>query len=162
MMEELGLSEKRELAARLSYEERSLLHERVKTYPHIYGVINTLHRRGYRTGLLSNISHPWEEVAESLGAKTYFDALVFSYKVGIVKPDPRIYLKTCELLGAEPRQVALVGDGEDEEMEGAQKVGMMTFLVGHEGAYSLSHPLDYSGPKIKSLVELLEIFPGRL
>jgi putative hydrolase of the HAD superfamily len=162
MLEELGLKGKHEIAARLAYEERGLLHERVKTYPHIYGIINTLHRRGYKTGLLSNISHPWEEVAEGLGAKTYFDALVFSYRVGMVKPDPMIYLKICDLLGVEPKQVAFVGDGEDDEMEGAEKVGMTTILVQHDGAYSLSHPLNYSGLRIEGLMELLKIFPSRV
>jgi putative hydrolase of the HAD superfamily len=80
----------------------------------------------------------------------------------MVKPDPMIYLKICDLLGVEPKQVAFVGDGEDDEMEGAKAAGMTTILVRHEGAYSLSHPLDYSGLRIESLMELLQIFPSRL
>ena len=158
ILAELGFGDNIDIADQLGRAELDILSERIKTYPHIYGVINTLHRRGYKTGLLSNCTHPWEEIAASLGVWTYFDAQAFSYKVGMVKPDPRIFLEVCKTLGVEPKQVAFVGDGGDDEMEGAKKVGMKTLLVEHEGAYCRSHQLDYWGLRIETLMELLEIF----
>ena len=158
ILNELGVDDGDDLSKRLARAERDLLDERVKTYPHIYGVINTLHRRGYRIGLLSNCTHPWEEIAGGLGAETYFDARVFSYRVGLVKPDPKIYLEICKLLRVEPRQAAFVGDGGDREMEGAKAVGMTTLMVEHEGAYCRNHQVEYSGLRIEGLMDLLEIF----
>ena len=39
-----------------------------------------------------------------------FDALIESSKAGVRKPDPRIYLMMCELLGVEPTQCVYLDD----------------------------------------------------
>jgi epoxide hydrolase-like predicted phosphatase len=39
-----------------------------------------------------------------------FDVVLDSSEVGVRKPDPRIYLATCERLGKEPSEVAFVDD----------------------------------------------------
>lgn len=72
--------------------------------------IRTL-RPGYRTGLLSNA---WMGTRETLGDKygclDAFDVAVFSYEVGMAKPDPRIYAFILEKLGIQPDQAIFVDD----------------------------------------------------
>ena len=53
-----------------------------------------------------------------------FDAEVFSAAVGLRKPDPRIYRLALELLHVEPAEAVFVGDGANDELAGAERVGM--------------------------------------
>jgi putative hydrolase of the HAD superfamily len=83
-----------------------------------------------------------------------FDAEVFSCSVGLRKPDPRIYLLACEQLGVEPREAVFVGDGANDELAGAERVGMGAILFersDYEG--------DWPGRRIRALPELLELLP---
>jgi putative hydrolase of the HAD superfamily len=66
---------------------------------------------GYRTALLTNISRSGEAVWRSLFAvDELFDVVVDSSQVGLRKPDPAIYLLTCERLGLHPEQCLFVDD----------------------------------------------------
>jgi putative hydrolase of the HAD superfamily len=66
---------------------------------------------GYRTALLTNISRTGEEVWRSLlPVDELFDVVVDSSQVGMRKPDPAIFLLTCERLGLRPDQCLFVDD----------------------------------------------------
>ena len=54
---------------------------------------------------------------------------MFSYEVGVRKPDARIYRHALESIGAEPHEAFFVGDGGSDEHRGARAVGMRTVLV---------------------------------
>jgi len=49
--------------------------------------------------------------------------------VGLSKPDPRIYQLACERLEVEPNDCMFVGDGANDELAGAQQVGMRAVCV---------------------------------
>ncbi len=70
-----------------------------------------LKARGLRTAILSNMG---DSVLESvLGAFAWigdFDVLVWSFQLGMAKPDPAIYLYTLERLGALPEETLFVDD----------------------------------------------------
>ena len=72
--------------------------------------IRTL-RPGLKTGLLSNA---WMGTRQTLGDKygclDAFDVSVFSYEVGLAKPDSRIYALILEKLGVQPSQAVFVDD----------------------------------------------------
>jgi putative hydrolase of the HAD superfamily len=57
------------------------------------------------------------------------DAVVFSYELGVRKPDPRIYRHALDALGARPEDTLFVGDGGSDEHRGARAVGMRSVLV---------------------------------
>ena len=82
-----------------------------------------------------------------------FDAEVFSCSVGLRKPDPRIYLLCCEQLGVEPSDAIFVGDGANDELAGAERVGMTAVLL--EG--SPEEPDSWVGHRIRALPELLAL-----
>src|SRR5665213_2919794 len=53
--------------------------------------IKTL-KQNYKIGLLSNIGTSWiEDELLSTKEQLLFDDMIFSYRVGMAKPDPRIY-----------------------------------------------------------------------
>jgi putative hydrolase of the HAD superfamily len=49
------------------------------------------------------------------------------------KPDPRIYRLACEELGVEPEEAMFVGDGANDELAGAERVGMRSVLIHRDG-----------------------------
>jgi putative hydrolase of the HAD superfamily len=58
-----------------------------------------------------------------------FDAVVFSYQLGVRKPDARIYRRALEEIGVAPGEAIFVGDGGSDEHRGAQALGIATVLV---------------------------------
>ena len=115
--------------------------------------ISELRRRGFRTGLITvcaeDVPALWSETA----FHGLFDAEVFSCSVGLWKPDPRIYQLCCEQLGVEPSGAVFVGDGANDELAGAERVGMTAILL--EG--SPEEPESWPGHRIRVLPELLEL-----
>src|SRR5206468_8569944 len=59
----------------------------------------------------------------------HVDDVVLSCAVGMSKPDPRIYRLACEHLDVTPEQCLFVGDGANDELAGAERVGMRAVCV---------------------------------
>lgn len=78
----------------------------------------------YRIGLLSNISSDWiTEELLSEEERALFDDMVFSHKVGLTKPDPRIYQLACDRLGVLPQEAIMIDD-RAAYVEAAKDLGM--------------------------------------
>ncbi len=85
-------------------------------------------RPRYRTGILSNGAAGGRREEEArYGFSAIADVLVYSYEVGLQKPDPRIYLLTCERLGVRPEEGVFLDDHE-ENVVGAREMGMRAVL----------------------------------
>lgn len=68
-------------------------------------------RPRYRTAMLSNSMVGARRVEEArYGFAAMTDLLVYSHEEGIAKPDPAIYLRTCERLGVGPDETVFVDD----------------------------------------------------
>ena len=62
--------------------------------------VRELRAAGYRTALLTNNAREWGAYWRTvMPLDELFDAVVDSSEVGMRKPQPQIYLHTCELLG---------------------------------------------------------------
>jgi putative hydrolase of the HAD superfamily len=125
------------------------------------GVIETLRElraRGLRTGLITVCSEDAVDVWPETPFAGLFDAEVFSCSCGLRKPDPRIYELACEGLGVEAGESIFVGDGANDELAGAERVGMRAILIhrpGEEPAWP--EVRDWSGPRISSIPEVLAL-----
>ena len=116
---------------------------------------------GYKTGLLSNCSIEipilWPETAFA----DLFDAAVFSSRVGLKKPDPRIYHLACERLGVKPVDCLYIADGENHELAAAAKVGLHSVLVRNtsrdNGSELLREAREWQGDSIDSLTHVLQL-----
>jgi putative hydrolase of the HAD superfamily len=87
-----------------------------------------------------------------------FDAEVFSNSAGLSKPDPEIYLHCCRLLDVEPSQAVFVGDGANDELAGARRVGMQAILIHKAGEDPVWPDVrDWDGPRVTSIPEVLEV-----
>jgi epoxide hydrolase-like predicted phosphatase len=88
-------------------------------------------RTRYRTAILSNAAaggHRREQARH--GFDELADVAVYSYQVGIEKPDPRIYLLTCRRLGVRPAEAVFLDDLE-ANVAGARQVGMRAVRFRH-------------------------------
>jgi putative hydrolase of the HAD superfamily len=140
-------------AIRLDYNRRALVPREgaVET-------LRTLRERGHKVGLITVCSEEVEQLFPETELAGLFDAEVFSNAVGMSKPDPRIYLHCCELLGVEPAEAVFVGDGANDELAGALRVGMHAILIHKPGEDPFWPEVrTWDGPRVTSIPEVLEV-----
>jgi putative hydrolase of the HAD superfamily len=125
------------------------------------GAVETLRRLradGFKVGLITVCSEEVEQVWPESSFAGLFDAEVFSNAVGLSKPDPRIYLHCCELLGVEPQEAVFVGDGANDELAGARRVGMEAILIHRAGDDPLwPEVANWDGPRVTSIPAVLDL-----
>ncbi|NPV04033.1 MAG: HAD family phosphatase [Syntrophaceae bacterium] len=77
----------------------------------VFAVALDLHRRGFRTGILSNTEKPARPFMDR-EAYRIFDPIVLSWEVGSSKPQRRIFEVLLETLAVPPEEVLLIDDVE--------------------------------------------------
>jgi len=125
------------------------------------GAVETLYElrdRGLRVGLITVCSEDVPEIWDETPFPGLFDSTVFSCAVGLRKPDPRIYRLACEQLGVEPAEAVFVGDGANDELAGAERVGMRAVLIHREGEEPMWDEVrDWRGPRITAIPQVLSV-----
>jgi putative hydrolase of the HAD superfamily len=90
-------------------------------------MLDHLRARGLRLAVISNcfaedvVAWPPSALASRV------DAAVFSFEIGLAKPDPAIYREATARLNVEPSEAWYIGDGGDDELSGADRAGMRAF-----------------------------------
>jgi putative hydrolase of the HAD superfamily len=80
--------------------------------------------RGLLTAIVSNMGDSvHEHMVRELRWLSRFDVLVWSYQLGIVKPDPAIYRYALEKLGTQPAETLFIDD-KAENVDAAVALGM--------------------------------------
>jgi len=129
----------REVAARVGHEleERGLADleadlqaecASVRLRPGIAEIWQTLRQRGLRIGICSNLALPYGAPLVSALPDTP-DAMILSYEVGLVKPDPAIFRLVYDRLGLQPAEILFVGDTPSADIDGPQAIGMPAMLI---------------------------------
>lgn len=86
-------------------------------------LLRQLKSAGYGVYYLSNYSRKaYDECAESLGFMPFMDGGIVSFKVGMTKPDPRMFRCFLEQYGLRAEKCAFVDDTE-ENVEAAKALG---------------------------------------
>jgi HAD superfamily hydrolase (TIGR01549 family) len=108
--------------------ERILVPDGWLAYADALPVLGDLRERGLRIGAVSNVGFDLRPVLEGLGLLALLGAVVLSYEVGAVKPDPGIFRAACAALDVAPEETLMVGDHEEAD-GGAGAVGMRTLIL---------------------------------
>ena len=117
-----------------------------------------LRAQGRRVGLITVCSEDVPDVWSDTPFVDLFDAAVFSCSVGMRKPDPRIYRLACEELDVEPVEAMFVGDGANDELAGAERVGMRSVLIHRDGEEPpWDEVRDWQGPRITAIPQVLSL-----
>jgi putative hydrolase of the HAD superfamily len=128
----VGMGGPRELASMCATEiERGWeVSENFELYEDVLSVLDELRANGLKLGLVSNgIRDLSEFVAHH---RLNVDAIVDSRSHGRVKPHPSIFRAALERLGTRAEETAMVGDSLEEDVEGAQALGMRAILIDRE------------------------------
>jgi putative hydrolase of the HAD superfamily len=103
--------------------------------PEMASAIRTIREHGLRTGALTNnwadadgASHVSGNTPLAAELAELFDTIVESARVGLRKPDPRIYELVCEQLGVTPKESVFLDD-LGANLKPARAMGMTTIKV---------------------------------
>ena len=116
----------------------------------------------YQLALICNTGYTGGRVLRQVLAKHgvigYFQTLTFSNEYGWLKPDPRIFHHTLDILGVEPAHALHVGDMEDLDVEGARNAGMYSarYLPEGENDGAITSDADLLFFDWSEFVELIE------
>jgi HAD superfamily hydrolase (TIGR01549 family) len=100
------------------------------TIPEMVALARELGERGVSVAVLSNSEGRLRELLEEIGIVDAFDAVIDSGRVGIEKPDRRIFDHALEMLGA-TRPGVHIGDSWPADVVGALGAGWRAIWFGH-------------------------------
>ncbi len=118
-----------------------------------------LRERGCKIGIVSNgFSATHHDKIERLALRAHIDGLFLADEMGMVKPDPRVFVHACAVLGAEPARTAMVGDRFDRDITGAHEAGLFTVLL---DVHAIPIPLDAVPPDatVATIGDVLDVLP---
>jgi putative hydrolase of the HAD superfamily len=94
------------------------------------GAMRAVREGGLATAMVSNT---WGDGSEQEALAGLFDAIVLSGRVGMRKPEPRIFRAAADALGMEPARCAFVDDNR-ANVDAAVRLGMVGLLHAHAQA----------------------------
>jgi len=110
-------------------EQLACYYSGVSLDPQALITLDTLRSAGLRLAVVSNAASASGPLIDIFGLRTRLDAVVMSFSLGVLKPDPRIYRAALDALGANAEDTVFVGDGRDRELRGARQLGLRTILI---------------------------------
>ncbi len=117
----------------------------------IGAALDDLRARGVRVVVVSNSEGMLERLFTDLGIVGHFDAIVDSGKVGIEKPDPRIFEIALARFGVPAARALMLGDTFATDIAGAHAAGMRAALVDPHEHMGLRHR---DVPRVSGVVEV--------
>lgn len=124
----------------LDYESRQVVF-----FDGVKETLLKLKQKGFKMALIANTVHSSkhkEEIFLAHGLQTVFDVIISSCDARVMKPHPEIYILAMSRLNLDSSQVLFVGHKQNE-LEGAQNVGIVTVAYNHSNSvksdFSLKH-----------------------
>lgn len=100
----------------------------IRLFYGVNGTLATLRDRGLKLALCSNLAEPY--AAPILAQlELPLDCYAWSFEVGAIKPDPRIYAYVLQQLGCAAEEVLFVGDSVEADLAGPTQFGMQALLI---------------------------------
>jgi len=97
----------------------------LELWPGVARLLAGLRHAGMKLALITNgLVETHREKIEILGLASSFDTMLIADDVGLLKPDPEIFLLAARRLEVEPARCVMVGDRFERDVEGAHAAGM--------------------------------------
>ena len=136
---------------------RTVLADMFVPRPDAAATLRQLRARGYRVGLLTNCTSEIPQLWSKCPLAPLTDATVFSCVEGARKPDRAVYERAAARLGTGPGDCAFVGDGADDELDGARAAGLRAICLRPGDTHPPEH---WDGPVIGRLSDVMTLLPG--
>jgi putative hydrolase of the HAD superfamily len=102
----------------------------------VRGTLAELAARGVALAVVSNWDSSLPSLLGALGLAARFREISVSATEGTGKPEPDIFLRTCERLDLTPAEVLHVGDSLVDDYGGARAAGLSAVLLDREGRHA--------------------------
>lgn len=121
---------------------------REKISDNVPKILIDLKSKNYKLGVISNLPNPLYDILKKYNLKKYFDVVLYSYELGILKPSLKMFQLMLSKLGLNSDEVIMIGNTLKDDIEAAEKVGIKGILLDRKN----NHP-NYK-KRITSLKEL--------
>ncbi|MFH1133089.1 MAG: HAD family hydrolase [Nanoarchaeota archaeon] len=100
-----------------------------KPFPETEDVLNDL-KSEFKLALVSN-TDPFSinQVLDKFNLRPMFDTVAFSYEVGALKNDPKLFAAALKQLKMKPEDVLMIGDSLESDIKGAENAGIPAILL---------------------------------
>lgn len=145
--------------AHRSYEEAyaPAFRSAQRLFPDVPDLLDAAEGERLPVALLTNSAlAPTRVKLEALELVDRFEVVVTTDTLGFGKPDPRVYLEACWLLGTEPGRVVCVGDNLEWDVLGAEAAGLRAVWLDRDGR-GTSEPVA----SVRGLDELTAVLDRR-
>ena len=108
-------------------------------YPEVKSTLERLRGDGVRLAVVSNWDSRLPALLERLDLASYFETMLVSHVEGVEKPDPVLFERALERLGARPAEALHVGNAPEFDLAGARAAGIAGLLVDRRGVLAPEH-----------------------
>lgn len=92
--------------------------------PGVPDLLDSLKGRGFKLGVISNNDGRTEEKCDEVGIRDYFDLILDSTNLGMVKPDSRIFHYALGSFALSPGEALYIGDMYGSDVLGGLDAGL--------------------------------------
>jgi putative hydrolase of the HAD superfamily len=104
-----------------------------QVFPDVDDTLHEAHARGLHVGVISNWDERLRPLLTEMGLARHFDSITVSCEVGAEKPDARIFCAALQAAGVTAAEAVHIGDNDNEDVRGAEAVGMRAILLDRGG-----------------------------
>jgi len=150
--------EKTEILEQELYEIYFNRFDKIYYYPEVEKTLKKLKKEGYNLALLSNTeSLRQKDLEEKLKLKEYFDFLGYSFEIGAIKPDKKMFNAVLSHFNVNPTDAIMVGDSLRSDVGGSQALRMHNCQIERDDMEKKFHPTIKPEFKITKLDEIFKI-----
>ena len=143
----MGLTDEEAWAVAL---DRTYNMENYGVYPDARKVLQTLGKT-HRLGVISDTHPSIEHQLQSLGVRSFFSFVTYSFTLGVRKPHPAMYEDALRKAGCKPKDAVFIDDIPGN-LAGAEALGITPILIAANPVSDVETPYL----KIHALSELIE------
>lgn len=135
---------------------RLLSLRKLKLFPGVPAMLETLHRQGKKVYLLSNAQALFTRPELTLlGLDTRLDGSILSSEVGRKKPDPAFFQMILDKYSLDHAETAMVGNDDFCDCWGAARAGLDSFYVNTAQSPELLNPLPENCTGLSKIADLI-------
>jgi len=129
----------------------------LKPYPTVFSTLITLIKRGIKLAIVSDAParEAWLRLYQ-LNLHRLFDVVVTFDDTGMAKPSPDPFKLALKKLGLTPRDVMMVGDWPERDMEGARQMGIRSIFARYGDLFDTIHSgADYEICRFDEILKII-------
>lgn len=117
-------------------------------------LLDHLKGKGYRLGVISNNDGRAEEKCDEVRIREYFDVILDSTKVDMIKPDSRIFTHALDTLNISSGEAIHIGDMYGADVLGGINAGLDVIWLNHRNIKDFSYSLIKEASSLEEIKKL--------